>query len=74
MTQQLLIFTALTEDVGLTTIYNFMSRGNLTPSSGLHRYCMHVVQLHTHRQNTPTQKINTSTSVFKQLSLRGCIT
>lgn len=47
MTQQLLTFTALTEDVGLTTIYNFMSRGNVTPSSGLHRYCIHMVQLHT---------------------------
>lgn len=34
---------------------------------------MHMVQLHTHGQNTPTQKIKTSISIFKQFSLRGCI-
>lgn len=31
MAQQLLTFTALTEDVGLITIYNFMSRGTSRP-------------------------------------------
>lgn len=42
MTQQLLTFTALTEDVGLTTIYNFMSRGDphalFWPSQVLHAH------------------------------------